>query len=70
MKNALDKGNNNLNFVQPTACQVTYAGTEAKCSSSWFPAGGPEPPRQLDPTRRTPVRRSRWVTAMLRLPQG
>ena len=33
MKNALDKGNNNLNFVQPTACQVTYAGTEAKCSS-------------------------------------
>jgi SdrD B-like domain len=33
LKNALDKGNNNLNFVQPAgACQVVYSGTEAKCS--------------------------------------
>ena len=28
LKNALDKGNNNLNFAQPTACAVPYSGTE------------------------------------------
>ncbi len=26
LKNALDKGNNNLNFVQPTPCAFTFAG--------------------------------------------
>jgi SdrD B-like domain len=33
LKNTLDRGNNNLNFVQaPGMCAVTYAGTEGKCS--------------------------------------
>jgi len=33
MKNALDRGNNNLNFIQgPGVCTVDYAGTEPKCS--------------------------------------
>ena len=31
IKNALDGGNNNRNFVQPTACDVNYAVTEPSC---------------------------------------
>lgn len=31
LKNALDAGNNNRNFVQATACEVNYSNTEASC---------------------------------------
>jgi SdrD B-like protein len=32
MKNALDNGNNNLNFVQPSPCDVNYSGSEPSCA--------------------------------------
>lgn len=31
LKNALDNGNNNRNFVQATACEVNYRGNELTC---------------------------------------
>jgi hypothetical protein len=31
IKNALDHANNNINFVQPTACDVNYAPAEPSC---------------------------------------
>lgn len=31
IKNALDKANNNINFVQPQACDINYAVTEPSC---------------------------------------
>jgi len=32
MKNALDNANNNVNFVQATACDVNYSGSEPSCA--------------------------------------
>ena len=31
LKNALDDGNNNKNFVQAEACDVNYSGLEPSC---------------------------------------
>jgi SdrD B-like domain len=31
LKNALDGANNNLNFVQPAACEINYSGSETSC---------------------------------------
>jgi len=34
LKNALDKANNNQNFVQGQACDVNYSVTEPSCISA------------------------------------